>query len=97
MSLVSLQAATERGASVAFQPDSAELTHKDGAKFVTEKQGRLYYLNTYDNITDSDSVNYGRPINEWHQILGHCNYDDINKLEHVVDGMKVSHESSDQF
>ena len=33
-------------------------------------------------------------MNEWHQILGHCNYDDIKKLEHVVDGMKVSYKIS---
>ena len=92
--IFSVQAATERGASVTFQPDSAELTYKDGTKFVIEKHGRLYYLNTYDNIADSDSVNCVRSMNEWHQILGHCNYDDIEKLEHVVDGMKVSHKSS---
>ena len=92
--IFSVQAATERGPSVTFQPDFAELTYKDGKKFVIEKHGRLYYLNTYDNITVSDSVNCVRPMNEWHQILGHCNYDDIKKLEHVVDGMKVSHESS---
>ena len=81
--IFSVQAATERGASVTFQPDSAELTYKDGTKFVIEKHGRLYYLNTYDNIADSDSVNCVRSMNEWHQILGHCNYDDIEKLEHV--------------
>jgi len=92
--IFSVRAATERAASVAFQPDSAELMYMDGTKFVIEKHGRLSYLNTHDNITDSDSVNYARPMNEWHQILGHCNYDDIKKLEHVVDGMKVSHKSS---
>ena len=79
---------------MAFQPDSAELTHKDGTKFLIDKHGRLYYLNTYDNITDSDSVNYVRPMNVWHQILGQCNYHDIKKLENVVDGMKISHKSS---
>jgi len=94
--IFSVQAATERGASVTFQPDSAELTYKDGTKFIIEKHGRLYYLNTYDNITDSDSVNCVRSLNEWHQILGHCNYDDIKKLERVVDGMKVSHKSSSE-
>ena len=26
---------------------------------------------------------------EWHNILGHCNFDDVLKLESVVDGMKV--------
>ena len=44
--IFSVQAATERGASVTLQPHSAELTYKDGTKLVIEKQGRLYYLNT---------------------------------------------------
>ena len=88
--IFSVQAATERGARVTFQPDSSELTYKDGTKFVIEKRGRLYYLNTYENITNSDSMTCVRSMNEWHQILGHCNYDDIKKLERVVDGMKVS-------
>lgn len=35
-----------------------------------------------------------RSMNGWHQILGHCNYDDIKKLDHVVDGMKVRDKSS---
>ena len=25
----------------------------------------------------------------WHKILGHCNADDVTKLEHVVQGMKI--------
>ena len=92
--IISVQAATERGASVTFQPESAKLTYKDGTKFVIEKHGRLYYLNTYDNITDSDSVNCVRSMNEWHQILGHCDNDDIEKLERVVDSMKFSDKSA---
>ena len=42
-------------------------------------------------MIDSDSVSYTRDLKEWHEILGHCNYKDILKLEHVVDGMKLSH------
>ena len=36
--IFSVQAATERGASVSFNPDSAELVYKDGTKFNIEKQ-----------------------------------------------------------
>lgn len=86
--IFSAQAATERGASVTLKPDSAELTYKDGTKIVIEKHDRLHYLHTYDNIIVSNSVNGVRSMNELHQILGHCYYDDINKLERVVDGMK---------
>jgi len=37
----------------------------------------------------SDSVNLAHDVIEWHNILGHCNFDDVLKLENVVDGMKV--------
>ena len=57
--IFSVQAATERGAPVSFNPDSAELVYKDGTKFNIEKHGRLYYLSTFNkNDSDSDSVNY---------------------------------------
>ena len=85
--IFSVQAATEKGASVVFQPNSAELIYKDGTKFNVEKQGRLYYLNAYNDSTDS--VNYTQDVQSWHEILGHCNYEDVMKLQSVVDGMKI--------
>jgi len=29
-------------------------------------------------------------LSNWHDILGNCNYDDVVKLESVVDGMKIT-------
>ena len=51
------------------------------------KSGRkgLYYLNSI-----SSSVNNTSSIQEWHRILGHCNYGDVRKLEKVVKGMKIT-------
>ena len=46
--IFSVQAATERGDSVSFNPGSAELVYKDGTKFNIEKHGRLYYLSTFN-------------------------------------------------
>ena len=86
--IFSVQAATEKGASLIFQPDHAELKYKDGTEFSIEKDGRLYYLKTYEDNIESDSVNYTQDIKEWHEILGHCKYEDIIRLEEVVDGMK---------
>ena len=45
--IFSVQAATEIGASVSFNPDSAELVYRDGTKFNIEKHGRRYYLSTF--------------------------------------------------
>eukprot|EP00794_Sanderia_malayensis_P019552 gene19552-21484_t len=92
--IFSVQAATERGTSIIFQPDHAELKYKDGTEFSIEKDGRLYYLKAYDEKSESDTVNYTQDIKERHEILGHCNYDDIIKLEKVVDGMKVTGKES---
>ncbi len=38
---------------------------------------------------DSDSCNGCYDIQTWHEILGHCNYDDVSKLQNVVEGMKI--------
>ena len=58
--IFSVQAATERGASVHFKPESAELVYKDGTMFGIQKCGKLYYLHTcdMDNGQTDESVNY---------------------------------------
>ena len=43
--IFSVQAATERGTSIEFNPEAAELKDHDCTNFLIEKQGRLYYLN----------------------------------------------------
>lgn len=96
--IFSVQAAAENGASVHFNPDSAELVDKGGAKFNIHKHGRLYYLHTCKAESDTkidphdvvDGVNYTSDLQDWHKILGHCNFEDVKKLERVVDGMKVN-------
>ena len=62
--IFSVQAATERGASVHFKPDSAELAYTDGTKFNIEKHGKLYYFRTcdLDNGQTDDSVNYASDL-----------------------------------
>ena len=84
--IFSVQAATDCGARVNFRPQSAELIHSSDAKFKIEKRGRLYFLKTY---CDHDTVNYTCDMQQWHEILGHCNFDDILSLESVVEGMNV--------
>ena len=91
--IFSVQAATEKGASVVLHPMSAELISKDGTKFDIEKHGKLYYLIIGQYNDNSDSINYTSDLKGWHEILGHCKYEDIVKLQDVVDGMKVSDNS----
>ena len=82
--IFSVQAATERGVSVTFNPGFAELRAPDGTIFNVEKSGKLYYLNNV-NLNKEKSLS----LQMWHRILGHCNKNDVLKLESVVEGMKI--------
>eukprot|EP00795_Rhopilema_esculentum_P005613 gene5613-10823_t len=88
--ILSVQAATEKGAEINFKKNSAELISPNGTKFNIKKSGRLYYLCS-TVLTKSTS----HTLKEWHEIMGHCNSRDIIKLEGVVDGMKIT--SKDSF
>ena len=81
--IFSVQAATDRGANIEFHPNSATLRSYNTA-FSIKRQGQLYYLNMCDAGKASHS------LEEWHAIMGHCNRQDILKLENVVDGMKIT-------
>lgn len=85
--IFSVKAATTNGASINFQHGRNELIHKNGTKFNIQEYNRLYYLNTVNEKNDSCNGCYD--IQTWHEILGHCNYDDVSKLQDVVEGMKV--------
>ena len=50
-----------------------------------EQKGRSCYLNSI-----SSSKNNACSLHEWHKILGHCNYGDVQKLQNVVEGMNIS-------
>lgn len=93
--IFSVKAATLNGAEIKFSQDQNELVYKDGTTFIIEEHERLYYLNTVkqlnggSNKSNNDKVSLACNIYKWHEILGHCNFDDIMKLESVVSGMKV--------
>ena len=82
--IMSVQAATDRGAKVEFRKDSAELTSSNGVRFDIKKRGRLYFLNSAIHSNKAT-----RTVQEWHETLGHCNIKDVLKLEGVVDGMRI--------
>ena len=54
-----------------------------------KKCGKLYYLNRVVSSTMAKQTSKTKPLRDWHQILGHCNLQDVLALEGVVDGMKV--------
>ena len=83
--IFSVQAATQKGVTIKFCQNHAELVASDGTKFPIEQHGRLYYL--YKN---SVIQNRSESLETWHKILGHCNTSDIAQLEDVVHGMRIN-------
>ncbi|XDV16957.1 hypothetical protein PO909_016438 [Leuciscus waleckii] len=86
--IFSVKAATSNGATVIFREGKNVLLHKDGTEFPIHVHNKLYYLHTMDNECD-DQCRKCYDLQTWHEILGHCNYGDVIKLENVVDGMQI--------
>ena len=76
------------GPEFRFKNNDDWLIHKDGTKFKMDVCGRLYYLSTVED-ENSDEVKGCYDIQTWHKILGHCNFDDVPKLEKVVEKMVI--------
>ena len=88
--IFSVKAATSSGATVIFKKDKDILIHKDGTKFHIHVHNRLYYLHTVkDDVKCDDQAKGCFDLQTWHEILGHCNYDDVQRLQSVVEGMKI--------
>ena len=84
--IFSVRVATENGAVVTFGPRTSDLQAPDGTRFNIIQRGRLYY---FENDHHCDNVNKVCDLMQWHEILGHCNLSDVEKLENVVSGMRI--------
>ena len=85
--IFSVKAATASGSMVVFKEDKDALITKNGTRFDIHVYGKLYYLHTEGESIDK--CNACHDVQTWHEILGHCNYDDVLKLQNVVDGMQI--------
>ena len=85
--IFSVQSATERGAHVEFCKESASLL-ANGVKFQIKKCGKLYFLHSVSAVSQSQKT-AKHTLQEWHEILGHCNKKDVSKLEQIVKGMTI--------
>lgn len=86
--IFSVKAATTTGSTVIFKEGDDALITRCGTRFDIHVYGRLYYLHTEVESND-DKCNATHDIQAWHEILGHCNYDDVLRLHDVVDGMQI--------
>lgn len=48
---------------------------------------KLYYLHT--KVNERDKCHICHDMQMWHEIVGHCNYVDVLKLQKVVNGMQI--------
>ena len=85
--IFSVSPAIEKGASVNLEKEGKYFKAPDGTIFGIEQKGRLYYLTSI-----SCSKNNASSLMEWHKIMGHFNFQDLRKLQNVVEGMKIADE-----
>ena len=64
--------------------DSAELVSPDGTKFPIVQKGRLCYLYKF-----ASKEIRKENLSVWHKIMGHCNINDLKKLENVAESIEV--------
>ena len=94
--IFSVTATTEKGATIIFSENSGKLFPKvkdsSNAQFVEiHKEGKLYYINSVQH-----STKISRTLKQWHEALGHCNTQDILKLQGKVEGMVITNKT-DKF
>lgn len=85
--IFSVKSATTLGATVTFKQEESKLIHRDGTVYNIHVHEKLFYLPT--EVDESDKCNTCHDLQTWHEILGHCNYQDVLKLQNVVNGMQV--------
>ena len=102
--IFSVKAALKKKSSVHFNCDEPSyLKTNDGTVFhLEELDSGLSYLRDYSPRVPRTSVNsataeceddklcVSRSVEQWHQVFGHCNQNDLLKLPDVVEGMKVT-------
>ena len=81
----SMRSATKLGSSVEFKEDKGLLKYKSGTMFEIVKKDQLYFLNSVNA-----SKCLSRPLQQWHEITGHCNIKDVMQLEKVNGGMTIT-------
>ena len=89
--IISVKSVTRHGVKVIFGPDNSQMIAPNGTIFNIAQKGKLYYINSIKSSPCKE-----KSLEEWHQIMGHCNENDVLKLEGVVKGMKISNKDDFQ-
>ena len=83
--IMSLHNAVQDGVKFNFNsPGKEHMTTKNGVTFKIHTSGHLYVVNA---VISKSPVT--KSAQDWHRILGHCNYRDILNLPPAVTNMKI--------
>ena len=85
--IFSVARGTNGGATITFKKGDSRMVTKGGSRFDIHEDGNLYYLPTVEK--DVDQCKVCHDMQTWHEILGHCNYEDVKRLQGVVKGMEI--------
>ena len=87
--IFSVPAATGKGATIVFAENSAKLIQKDNSPSIDiHKERKLYFINSVQH-----STKVSRTLKQWHEVLGHCNIQDLLKLQEKVEGMVITNKT----
>ena len=81
--IFSVPTAIDKGASITLEKDAKSFRPPNGSVFSIKQQECLFYL------TNVSCQNNATTLMEWHKIMGHCNFNDLRKLQGIVEGMKI--------
>lgn len=73
---------------ITFKKEDSRMVTKDSNRFDIHESENLFYLPTAENV-DQCKQCVCHDVQTWHEILGHCNYEDVQKLQGVVKGMET--------
>ena len=80
--IFSVARGTNGGATITFKKGDSRMVTKGGSRFDIHEDGNLYYLPTVEK--DVDQCKVCHDMQTWHEILGHCNYEDVKRLRGVA-------------
>ena len=86
--LVSVKRLSDKGAMIKFNDDPL-IKMPDGTLVPMMTKDELYSLMVHPIETGSLAM-MSHSVKHWHQVMGHNNWNDVGKLQHVTDGMKIS-------
>ena len=100
--IFSVKSATvaDEGSRVVLDSQGGDLITSDGTIFPIKAENGLYILKNHREVEEvvrscKPSNTKATSIEEWHRILGHINIKDIERLEKVVEDMKITNKSKE--